>query len=196
MRRPIHRLINAGLSVVFLAAALLVLVPAVLTSSVAAVYTGSMEPAMPVGSLAVVRQVKPSEIVTGDIIAFNPPWEEPDVMVSHRVIEVVPGECINFRTKGDANKGPDLDYIPETCILGKVDVCIPNLGYVISYVARYSRTEAGFVLLVGVPTVLLVGSAFRDFRTVSGPGKRRMEQRMKLQERRHRRRRRWWAVAW
>jgi len=181
-------LANLILAVLVLTAVLLVLMPAIYSSSIAAILSGSMLPEMPVGALAVIQPVDTSEIAVGDIIAFNPPWEEPEVMVSHRVIEVVDGEVPSFRTKGDANEGPDLDLIPATHVLGRIQYCIPNLGYFLSYVSRHSRSELGFVFLVALPSVMLIGSAARDLRSMTSPGRRRAARRTMLMERRKKRR--------
>lgn len=188
MLRLAKVLANLILAVLVLTAVLLVLMPAIYSSSIAAILSGSMLPEMPVGALAVIQPVDQSEIAVGDIIAFNPPWEEPEVMVSHRVIEVVDGEVPSFRTKGDANEGPDLDLIPATHVLGRIQYCIPNLGYFLSYVSRHSRSELGFVFLVGLPSVVLIGSAARDLRSMTSPGRRRVARRTTLMERRKRRR--------
>jgi len=180
--------INVILTIVVIAAMLLVLLPAIYSSSIAAVLSGSMSPEMQIGSLAIMRPINTADIAVGDIIAFNPPWDEPHVLVSHRVIEVVEGETRNFRTKGDANEDRDFDLIPETHVLGRIEYCIPNLGYFLSYVSKHSRSELGFIFLVGLPTVLLIGSAAKDLRLMTNPGKRRITKRAMLLERRKKRR--------
>lgn len=188
MLRWIKILINVMLGVLVLVAVLLVLVPAVYSSSIAAVLSGSMMPEMPIGSLAITEPVTSADIAVGDIIAFNPPWDDPDVFVSHRVIEVVEGEVLSYRTKGDSNEDPDLDLVPVTHVFGRVKYCIPNLGFFLSYVARHSRSELGFVFLVGLPTMVLIGSAARDLQFMTSPGRRRATKRARLIERRNRRR--------
>jgi len=180
--------INVILLLVVLAAMLLILLPALYSSRIAAVLSGSMLPEMPIGSLAVIKPVESTDIVLGDIIAFNPPWDETHVLVSHRVIEIVEGETLNFRTKGDANEGPDLDLIPETNVFGRIDYCIPDLGYFLSDVARHTSSEVGFIFLVGLPTVLLIGSAAKDLHLMTNSGRRHVTKRAMLLERRRKRR--------
>ena len=187
MRRAVKWLTNIILGLLVLIASLLVLLPAVFTSSLAMVYSGSMAPAMPVGALAWMEPVDPAQIKVGDIIAFNPPWDEPDVTVSHRVIEVVEGETLSFRTKGDANEDPDLDIIPADHVLARVEFNIPNLGYVMGRVEQYTSNWYGFVLLIGLPSVLLIGSAMRDVNFMLNPRKTRVRQRKKIMERRRKR---------
>ena len=187
MRRVVKWLTMMFLGLLVLVAILFVLLPAVFASSLAVVYSGSMEPAMLMGAVAVMESVDPAQIKVGDIIAFNPPWD-PDVTVSHRVIEVVEDETLSFLTKGDANEDPDFDVVPADHVLARVSFNIPNLGYVLTNVRQYTKSRLGLVLFIAVPTVLLIGSAMRDMNFTLSPAKRRARQRKKMMERRKRRR--------
>ena len=187
MGRLAKWLINIILSLLVLMAILFVLLPAIFASSLAVVYSGSMEPAMLMGAVAVMEPVDPAQIKVGDIIAFNPPWD-PDVTVSHRVIEVVEDETLAFSTKGDANEDPDFDVVPADHVLARVSFNIPNLGYVLTGVGQYTRSRLGLVLFIAVPTLLLIGNAMRDMNFMLSPAKRRARQRKKMMERRERRR--------
>lgn len=70
-----------------------------------AVRSGSMAPALPVGSIVVVRPIDPSTVRVGDVLSLERAGAEP---VSHRVVEIVePGEQPVVRTKGDANAAAD-----------------------------------------------------------------------------------------
>jgi signal peptidase len=165
----------------------LVILPAVFASSLAVVLSGSMAPEMPRGALAWMEPVDPNNIRAGDIIAFNPPWMEPDVIVSHRVIEVTEGETLAFSTKGDANEDPDLDVIPADNVIAKVDFSLPNVGYLMLRVGQYTRSRLGFAIFIAVPTVLLIGSAVRDVNLMLNPSKMRARQRKKMLEQRRKR---------
>ena len=166
----------------------LVVLPAVFSSTLAVVYSGSMEPSMPRGALARMEPVNPDTIEVGDIIAFNPPWNEPDVIVSHRVIEVIEGENLAFVTKGDANEEPDLDVIPAENVMARVSFNLRNMGYVLLRIKQYTGSRLGFALFIALPTILLIGSATRDMSFMLSPGKRRARQRKKILEWRRRRR--------
>jgi len=185
MRYLISRLKYIALVLLVLAAVFLVLLPAVFSSRLAVVYSGSMKPEMPVGAVAWMAPVDPAEIEVGDIIAFNPP-SQPDVTVSHRVIEVIKGETLAFSTKGDANEDPDWDIVPADHVLAKVTFSMPNLGRVLLYIGQYTKGRIGFVLFIAVPTVLLIGSAMRDMNFMLSPAKRRARQLKKMMERRKR----------
>ena len=190
MGRLTKWLTNIILSLLLLIVVLLALLPALFASSLAVVYSASMSPAMPAGALAVMEPVDPAQIKAGDIIAFNPPWE-PDVTVSHRVIEVVDGETLGFRTKGDANEDPDPWQLPAASVVGRLRFNIPHLGYVLALIGQYTRSQLGLALFIGLPTMLLIGSAARDMNFMLSPGKRRERQRKKMMERRKKRRTRW-----
>jgi len=166
----------------------LVVLPAVFSSSLAVVYSGSMAPEISTGALAWMEPVDPATIEVGDIIAFNPPWMEPDVIVSHRVIEVIKGETLAFSTKGDANEDPDWDVIPADNVVARVSFNLPNMGSLLLRIGQYTKSKIGFVLFIAVPTVLLIGSAMRDMNFMLNPRKLRARQLKKMMERRKKRR--------
>ena len=191
MRRLVRWLSHIIVGLLVLMAVLFVLLPAVFASSLAVVYSGSMEPAMPMGALAWMEPVDPAEIKVGDIIAFDPTWDESDVLLSHRVIEVVKEPTLGFRTKGDANEDPDWDVAPADSVVARVAFNMPDMGYVLGRIGKYTTGRLGFGLFIAMPTVLLIGTAMRDMNLTLSPRKRRARQRKKLMERRKRRRSRW-----
>jgi signal peptidase I len=87
------------------------------------IVSGSMEPAIPVGSAVLVETVEPASVQEGDIIAF---WSGGSV-ITHRVVEnhTIEGE---FVTKGDANEGEDLTNTAYANLVGKVTYHVPMLG--------------------------------------------------------------------
>ncbi len=191
MRRLVKWLTNMLLGLLFLLVILLVLLPAVFASRLAVVYSGSMEPVMPVGTVAVMQTVDPTEIKVGDIIAFTQPESTSNVTVSHRVIEVLSTDTLSFQTKGDANEDPDPFTVPASNVLARVTFNVPNLGYILSFTARYTKGRLGFGLFIALPTILIIGTAIRDMNLMTNPRKRRARQRQKLLERRKKRRSRW-----
>jgi len=71
-----------------------------------AVMSASMEPALPVHSMILVKEVDPEDVRVGDIITFDPPGPTP--RVTHRVVARERRDSRwYFRTKGDANPAPD-----------------------------------------------------------------------------------------
>ena len=126
------------------------------------IYGGSMEPAIPVGALAIARHVPAEAVRAGDVIAFR---SEGQRLVTHRVVEVSAGAVgLQFRTQGDANDAPDSELVPAANVVGVVVGYIPILGYV----AHYARTPLGAGLIsLGLLLFLLllfrqeIGSALR-----------------------------------
>lgn len=115
------------------------------------VLSGSMEPAMSPGDVIIVDAG--GAIAVGDVITFQ---RGGDVPTTHRVVDVVDGA---YRTKGDANENTDAGLVEPAQVLGRVVFVIPLMGYVV----MWANTTTGFVLLVVVPLVVLVGLEGRDW---------------------------------
>jgi signal peptidase len=68
--------------------------------------TGSMEPTIPTGSLAIVHKIPASEVAVGDIVTVDRPGQLP---VTHRVTSVSgTGESRTLTLRGDANDTDDI----------------------------------------------------------------------------------------
>lgn len=116
------------------------------------VFTGSMEPTFNVGGVVVIRRVDPLAVERGDIITYKAPIE-PDLIITHRVVEVInDGGSPGFRTKGDGNIAPDDFIIPQANILGKASLYIPLFGDLV----KLLKTPLGFILCLIVPGALLI----------------------------------------
>lgn len=114
------------------------------------VQSGSMEPAVGVGSIVIVY---PSDLYnSGDIISFSQ-YGNLKNTITHRIAEKREenGHLV-YLTKGDANDNIDLGYLDEKNIIGKVRLTIPYLGYL----ASAAKKPWGFVLLVIVPATILI----------------------------------------
>ena len=105
-------------------------VPRFMGYEIYSIVSGSMEPAIPVGSVVYVEPAAPQLVESGDVIAFR---SGEDVVV-HRVVEnrFVVGE---FVTKGDANAGEDLTTTPYDALIGRVAQHIPAVGGLMSVYA-------------------------------------------------------------
>lgn len=115
-----------------------------------AVLSGSMEPTMPVGSLAYVQtSVEPESIREGSIVAF----QQGGQTVTHRVFSVDPN-AQTFTTKGDANTNPDPAPISHDALIGESVGCIPHLGYLFVF----TRDNIGIVLaaVIGCNVMLVL----------------------------------------
>ncbi|MEM1564042.1 MAG: signal peptidase I [Candidatus Bathyarchaeia archaeon] len=112
------------------------------------VSTGSMEPAIPVGSVVIIKPVNPEALTIGDIICFKVETESPTT-VTHRIINITEE---GFITKGDANEDPDQWIVKKEDIIGKVIAVIPYIGYL----GYFVRTPIGFILLIIIPATLII----------------------------------------
>lgn len=184
MKKLANLLGNTVLLLAVLVLLFVLIVPLIFAGRVAIVLSSSMEPNMPVGALAITMPVAPEEVKVGDIIAFAPPWD-PEVTVSHRVVEVLNEEEVTFRTKGDASDDVDPWVMPAEYVTGRVVFNIPYLGYVANSALRYVHTWWGLGFLVILPSMLLIGSTIRG---AARSGNRR-QKRVQLLLKRHRRRR-------
>lgn len=116
-----------------------------------AVSSGSMEPQLKVGSLAVTRPVEPATIEAGDIITFRPTTVGEN-LISHRVIDIRQASGLYFVTKGDANNSPDPFTVPARNLVGKICFRAPYLGYV----TEFLKTPWGFMLAVVIPGSIII----------------------------------------
>lgn len=141
-----------------------VLIPRVAGATPYVVLTGSMRPAMPPGTMVVVRPVPAERLGIGDVITYQLKSGEPTV-VTHRIVAMgdVHGKPI-FRTRGDANDDPDPAWVRPVQLRGEKWYAVPYLGYVTSAITAEQR----HVALIGIVTLLfgyaafMVGSAARD----------------------------------
>ncbi len=118
--------------------------------SVDAVLSGSMEPTLRSGGIAVTRPVDPAEVQAGDIITFRSPLT--GELTSHRVIEAGGGTSPVFRTQGDANQDPDPFSVRGGHITGRVCFHVPYAGYA----AMFVKTPPGLVLTLVVPGLIVI----------------------------------------
>jgi len=190
----LKRLGNVILVFVILALVLGLLLPFLAGGKWVMILSGSMTPALEVGGLALTWPVDPATVEVSDVITYEAP-ADPDVLVAHRVIEVVDGESVSFHTKGDANEEPDSYMVEAEHVTGKVRFHIPRLGYAIGYARDSARTRLGFGLLLGVPSALIIAAEVRNILSYLNPRKRRKKMREERQRKRieARRRGRLWS---
>jgi len=168
--RVLGLLVNVAVTLALVGVILFFVLPRLLHWDLQVVLSGSMEPALPVGSAILVRPVDPQAVSVGDIITYRQQGS-PD-FVTHRVVEVErEGPALNFRTKGDANEDPDALLVPPDAVEGRVWLNIPYLGYV----AQYVREPWGFLLLLGVPgTIIIAGEVHNIVRAVRQERRKRL----------------------
>jgi signal peptidase len=99
----------------------------------AAVYSGSMEPSIRVGAIAVDKPVSSGSVRVGDVITFRDPYVAGRI-VTHRVVRILhTRRGLAYRTKGDANPTRDPWTIELPARVGRVAFDVPYVGYVLVY---------------------------------------------------------------
>lgn len=153
---------------------LLILVPAVLPALGRHMYVvrgGSMEPAIPIGSIVVVHAMDPATVQVGEVVTYQ---TATGTVVTHRVTAIEPGSELRFQTKGDASGAADPSSISASEIVGSVEYTLPGVGVFIAALG----SPVGVLLAVGILCTLLVmtWSTERLVRSVGGapPGSVRM----------------------
>lgn len=127
------------------------------------VASGSMKPTLKVGDIIVVQGLNPDKINAaeapdGDIIVFyNPRYSrDPNKLIVHRAINKSDGEGEGkwyFRTKGDANFGPDNWAVPEDYLIGRVvSLRVPLVGFI----TFLMRTPAGILVVLPMLVVIII----------------------------------------
>lgn len=117
--------------------------PGVLGFSPLAVASGSMEPALSAGDLAIVHREGSYQV--GDVVAF---WDGGS-LTTHRIVADGPE---GFVTKGDFNNAQDALPVAPEHVAGRVVLSVPLVGGA----ALFLRTPAGLGLLVVVGLAALV----------------------------------------
>lgn len=114
------------------------------------VQSGSMEPAIKMGGLVMIKPVADYKI--NDVITFTNP-KKPQELTSHRIVnlEVIDGKTF-YATKGDANENPDTRKVAKDEVVGKVLFDVPFVGYAVDF----AKKPLGFALLIIVPAVLVI----------------------------------------
>ena len=141
-----------------------VLLIAVLVSELAGVrylcvLSPSMEPELPVGSLAVIIPVAPERVRQGDNLAYVKGVN----IVTHKVLLNDTAER-TIKTKGIAGKLEDAP-VPYEAVLGVEKICIPGAGRIASAI----KTPAGKTVLITAGALTVLVLLIPEFL----PGKRR-----------------------
>lgn len=135
---------------VLLLAAVVILVPRLAGGIPLTVLTNSMEPTLPVGSLAVVLPIEPEDVRLGDVVTYLPNPDDPTA-VTHRVIGINHHDdgTRTFTFKGDNNTEADAP-VRDYQVRAKVWYSVPLLGHLSLAVNGAHRS----------PVVLAVASVF------------------------------------
>ena len=153
-----------GLGVILLALLVLLCVPLTvprfLGYQVYSVISGSMEPAIPVGSLVYISQMEPGDVQAEDVIAFYG-GRDSAAIITHRVVEnqVLMGQ---FITKGDANQAADINPVPYSSFIGKVARSIPHAGSLAEIIAGREGKMAAAGLIIAAVLLQILASLLEE----------------------------------
>lgn len=114
------------------------------------VQSGSMTPAIKMGSVLVVKPADNYKI--GDVVTFGE-MSKVKTPFTHRIIDIrVQASEPLYTTRGDANNGPDQKEITKKEIIGKVLFHIPYAGYAVNF----AKTKLGFALIIIIPALAVI----------------------------------------
>lgn len=164
--KAVRRVLAAGCSVVgtLLIAAVILLclpltVPRLLGYEVYAIVSGSMEPAIPTGSLVYAKAAEAGGLEAGDVIVF---FGGPDgaSVITHRVVENRPQDR-QLITRGDANAANDVTPLPYERVLGRVAWSVPGLGLFLPAVTTMQGKLSLLGVLAGAVLLRVLGGRLR-----------------------------------
>lgn len=132
------------------------------------VLSGSMEPAIPTGTLLLVSPVNPQKLEENDIITFR---LGDSLTATHRIICVhKAADGLQFQTKGDANRTADGKLVHESEVIGSPFLFVPGAGYLIWYIQKEFRYLL-FAVIAGTALLLLIPYSLPQNRFKTSKGK-------------------------
>lgn len=126
------------------------------------VLSGSMEPVIPTGSIAIMKRIKNLEdLKTGDIITFT----KEDHSVTHRIVNLNNQDGkMSFEIQGDKNQFPDKEAVQPQQITGVyTGITISKAGQLLNFI----NTKTGTIFFFIFPGLLCLLYAVTIFKPVS-----------------------------
>ena len=153
----LFRILGSLLLAAVILSALPLTVPRLLGYRVYTVISGSMEPALPAGSLVYVKAADPVSVNQGEIIAFS----DDGAVVTHRVMQNLREEG-SFITRGDANNTDDLFPVSYRNLIGRVEHHVPLLGALMQYFVSVKGKIMAVAIVLGGLLLSSLGGSLRD----------------------------------
>lgn len=147
------------------------------------VLSGSMETDIRVGDLIITKEIDPTTLVVGDVIAFRDPE---GTVTTHRIIEMV--DCYEntcFITKGDNNSSQDQQLVELDDVEGIYIGRIPSVGNILK---SLSEPTTVIIVVLGITVVFAVAFMLSNKKNISQEQlefleyKRKKEENEKAQE--------------
>jgi signal peptidase len=115
------------------------------------VRSGSMEPAIPTGSVVFYHRVPAEQVKVGEVVVFSEPGQA-NKQVTHRIFQIKSGQTGRyFITKGDANGVPDAWRVPAVGTGWVASFHVPFVGYILTDL----QTPLARLLLLLIPAFAL-----------------------------------------
>lgn len=154
-------IIGSILLIVVIALCIPATLPKLMGYKVYTVISGSMEPAIPVGSLVIVGEQAADTIEPDQVIAFYSDIDTGSI-ITHRVVtnRTVSGE---FVTKGDANDQEDVMPVNYDNVIGVVRWSVPYLGDLVTMLSSTGgKIAAAFSIAAAVLLEIVGGLLKKD----------------------------------
>lgn len=153
--RLVGRIVNGAATIILVVALLALsgLAVAILNGlKPAVVKTGSMRPTLAPGTLILVKPTLADQLKVKDVITFTDPDMAAKGLVTHRIVKIdhVKGTPV-ITTQGDANPVPDTWKLKLRKDAGLMKYHVPAVGR-LSFLVR---TKTGYLLLLGIPVLIL-----------------------------------------
>jgi signal peptidase len=156
-RRTLDVLLIAVILVVLGTIVVARVIPFVTGGATFVVGGGSMEPAIPLGSVAIVTPVATSDLRVGDVVSVRVGREQS--VFTHRIVRLAPrDDGLWIETKGDANAAPDPSIVPATTVIGRLAVGLPYAGYAV----RVMSTAPGVLLVLAIGVLTLAAASLLE----------------------------------
>ena len=118
------------------------------------VQSGSMEPAIKIGSVVLIKPLSGYKV--GDVITFEGNFKDAKgkkIPTTHRIIEAkVDAGSVLYQTKGDANDSADSNLIASNKVIGKVLLSVPYAGYAVAG----AQTGYGLLAIIVIPAAIII----------------------------------------
>lgn len=127
------------------------------------VISGSMEPAIAVGSLVYAKPQDAATVEAGQVIVYRPvngSGDPDEISITHRVV-TNDTEKREFITKGDANAQNDMYPVPYSNMIGVVKAQLPFLGSVAVLFASASGKLAILAFLLAGFLLTVIGNLMK-----------------------------------
>ncbi|HLZ36529.1 MAG TPA: signal peptidase I [Mycobacteriales bacterium] len=164
LRRRVARVVRLGVTIGLVVGVVGVAALAALQQwagwRVQTIVSGSMEPGMPIGAVAISRPIRAADVRVDDVVTFvapdgtegnedDPFAPAPGAMVTHRVVAIEgAGTSLRLQTKGDANEDDDPWLVSARDLRGDVVGVVPVVGRVLVD-AEVRRACFALVVLAG-----------------------------------------------